>query len=87
MWARHKPRKQWADIGLKWLGQSRPRIFLGPGWTKPRNLGWANTGLAQSQCKLFAEREQWFTFCIQPKWLQKMEIGGGAAHSKQESRS
>ena len=25
-------------------------------------------------------------FCTQPKWLQKMKVGGGATHSKQESR-
>jgi len=30
-WARHKPRKQWADISPKQLGRSRPRIFFGVG--------------------------------------------------------
>ena len=61
MWAGHKPRKQWADIGPKRLGQSRPKIFsfsffFGPGQTQPIGLGQNWPGPIANE--LFTEREQ-----------------------------
>jgi len=45
-WARHKPRKQWADIGPKRLGRLGPLYFLsllfgGAGPDPAKHLGWA----------------------------------------------
>jgi len=85
-WARHKPRKQWADIGPKQLSQSRPRIFFFffLGQARPSQLGWARIGPAQLQMNYLQNVNRKFMFCKQLcSCRRRSEMGGNLVGEKE----
>ena len=64
-WARHKPRKQWVDIGPKRLGRSRPNIFSFSFLAGPGPVNWARPKLARPK--------------VNVNYLQNMNSGSHSA--------